>query len=274
MKLIRLVFSYARFIKYKSLVSKNSKYKGRGVGKRVFIIGSGNSIKKLDLMKLKDENVIILNNGVAINSYDEIMSGSGVKIHLIAPIHLPQSDMEWISWFKRLEKEIPINVNVFFGLNEYKRNAKILIEENGLFPKHDLNWYFVGKIFLETGSIEKGLDLTSSIFAGEAASIYGLILAEYIGYEEIYLLGMDHDYFLYEDESEMRFYSKSEHQNNEIERGVGDSGDYIAHSYLANYKIFIKYKSFRNNFNAKIYSCSGPLLKTFAKLNYNDLFKL
>lgn len=271
-KFIRLIFSYAQFIKYKSLVNENSKYKGIGKGKRVFIVGSGNSIKQLDLLKLRNENVIILNNGTVIDGYDEIMSGEGIKSHLAAPIHPPQADQEWISWFKKLEKEIPVNVNFFFGLNAYKRNAKELIIENHLFANNELNWYFVGKEIPESGSLAKGLDLTKPIFSGEAASIYGLILAEYMGFDEIYLLGMDHDYFLYDDESEMRIYSESEHQNDELKRTFG--ARFYIDEFRRQYSIFRKYFVFDKKFNADIYSCSGPVLKVFKRANYLDLFQL
>ena len=270
-KFIRLLLSYVQFIKYKSLVNENSKYKGIGKGQRVFIVGSGNSIKKLDLLKLKDENVIILNNGTAICEYDEIMSGNGIKSHLAAPIHPPQTDQEWISWFKKLEKEIPVNVNVFFGLNAYKRNAKELIVENHLFSSHGLNWYFVGRDMPESGSLEKGLDLTKPIFSGEASSIYGLILAEYMGFKEVYLLGMDHDYFLYEDESNMRVYSESEHQNDELKRTFG--ARFYIDEFQRQYSIFSKYFVFDKKFNTDIYSCSGPVLKVFRRIDYWSLFK-
>ena len=256
--------------KGKSANVVKSKYKGIGKGQRVFIVGSGNSIKKLDLMKLKDENVIILNNGTAIDGYDEIMSGAGIKSHLAAPIHPPQTDKEWISWFKKLEKEIPVYVNVFFGLNAYKRNAKELIFESHLFSNHDLNWYFVGRDMPESGSLVKGLDLTKPIFAGEAASIYGLILAEYMEFQEVYLLGMDHDYFLYDDESEMRFYRGSEHQENELKRTFGLR--FYIDEFYRQYSIFSKYFAFNVGFKSRIYSCSGPVLKVFKRASYLDLF--
>lgn len=270
-KLVWLFLSDIIFLKYRALLRKNSKYKGVGNDKRVFIVGSGNSIKQLELSKLENENVIILNNGTAIDGYNKIMSGDGIKIHLAAPIHPPQTDQEWVLWFKKLEKEIPLNTNLFFGLNLYKRNAMELIVENRLFSSHVLNWYFVGKEMNSRGRLAKGLNLTKPIFSGEAASIYGLILAEYMGFKEVFLLGMDHDYFLYEDESNMRVYPKSEHQENELVRTFG--ARFYINEFYRQYAIFSKYFAFNDGFKSDIYSCSGPVLKVFRRVSFESLFK-
>ncbi|QUX90616.1 hypothetical protein CYL31_03995 [Marinomonas sp. A3A] len=260
------------YMKYRNLTGRNVQFKNKGSSKRVFILGSGNSLKEKDLIKMKHENIIVLNNGIAIDFYEEIMSGEGTKIHLIAPIHKPQEDEEWIAWFKKLEADIPKNVEVFIGLNSYKRNAYELIKENSLFLKNKINWYFVGKDMPELAplSCRSGLDFSKIIYSGEAASIYGLILAEYFGFDEVYLLGMDHDYFLHDNEATMRVYDKSEHQKNEFERTFGDN--FYINEFYRQYLIFKKYKKMQISFKSHIYSCSGPVLKIFERIDYDEVF--
>ncbi len=271
-KIIRYSLNEVDFYRYKKLILKNEKVKGIGKGKRVFLIGSGNSIKKIDLNLLSNDNVIVLNNGCVIDEYKKIMSGSGIKVHLIAPIHPPQTDQEWVAWFKKLQANILTDSYFFVGLNSYKRNAFNLIKENSLFCKHQVNWYYTGKEMPASNRFEslfKGLNLTKMIYTGEAASIYGLILAEYMQFDEIILLGMDHDYFLYDDEGSMRVYSEAEHQKNELNRTF--NSDFYVEEFYRQYKIFKKYSVLRDIFKSRVYSCSGPVLKVFKRKKFDQL---
>jgi len=261
------------FNRHKDLIAKNKEFKGVGKGKRVFILGSGNSILNLDLSLLSSENVIVLNNGCVIDGYKNFMSGTGIKVHLVAPIHPPQTDQEWFAWFKQLEANVPLSCSLFFGLGPYRRNALRIIREESIFRQHKLNWFFVGRdlsIWNPPRNIFKGVDLSGIIYSGEAASIYGLILAEYMQFDEVVMLGMDHDYFLYDDESSMRIYSSAEHQKNELLRTF--NGDFYIEEFFRQYKIFKKYSVLSKAFRAKIYSCSGPILRIFPRRKYSDFF--
>jgi hypothetical protein len=264
--------SYKHFLKYKDLVAKNIELKDKHKGKRCFILGSGPSIKEEDLKPLKNEIVFALNNFYVHEDFDEIMSGDVDKYYMTAPVHLPQSEEEWKSWFEDMESHMPESTNMLFGLNGYDGNIKNLFEKYGIFKEHKINWYFAGVNYSEDNFNNEAIDITKPIYTGEAVSIYSLILAIYMGFDEIYLLGMDHDYFLYEDESKMRMYSSAKHQQNEFERTFGDT--FHTKEFLRQYNIFSKYKAFDDNSKSKIFNASnGGILKVFPKVKFEDLFK-
>jgi len=264
--------SYKHFLKYKDLVAKNIELKDKHKGERCLILGSGPSIKKEDLKPLKDEVVFALNNFYVHEDFDTIMSGTKAKYYMTAPIHPPQSEGEWKEWFKDMESKMPKNTNMLFGLNGYDGNIKYIFEKYDIFQKHNINWYFAGVPYSQDVFNKNAMDITKPIYSGEAVSIYTLILAIYMGFDEIYLLGMDHDYFLYDDESQMRMYNSAKHQNNEFERTFGNT--FYINEFLRQYNIFSKYKSFLDNSDSKIYNASnGGILKIFPKVKFEGLFK-
>ncbi len=264
--------SYKNFFKYKKLVAQNIDLKDKHKGKRCFILGSGPSIKKEDLKPLKNEIVFALNNFYVHEDFTEIMSGDKDKYYMTAPIHPPQTENEWKAWFEDMEKFVPKDTNMLFGLNAYDRNIKYIFDKYGIFKEHNINWYYTGINYNHDSFNKEAMDITKSIYTGEAVSIYAIILAIYMGFDEIYLLGMDHDYFLYEDESKMRMYSSAKHQKNEFKRSFGDT--FYIREFLRQYNIFSKYKAFDDNSISKIFNASnGGVLKVFPKVNYEDLFK-
>ncbi|WP_222862399.1 hypothetical protein, partial [Campylobacter concisus] len=123
---LRYARSYIYFLKYKEVILKNINLKDKHKGKRCFILGSGPSIKSEDLKPLKNEIVFALNNFYVHNDFDEIASGDIQKYYLVAPIHPPQTEDEWRRWFEDMEKHVPINVNMIFGLDIYDYNIRYI----------------------------------------------------------------------------------------------------------------------------------------------------
>lgn len=270
--LLRDTRIYKEFIQYKYLTKRNGLFKNVHKGKRCFILGSGPSIKKQNLLPLKNEIVFGLNNFFVHEDFEEIFSGDKPKYYVTAPIHPPQTENEWLDWFTEMEKSVPQNVKMFFGLNNYKKNCLHIFRKHNLFQKHSLYWYFSGKNYNETKSIKHGMDLRGVIFSGEAVSVYAIMIAIYMGFDEIYLLGMDHDYFLYESEKDMRMYSDAKHQKNEIKRTFGE--DFYIQEFLRQYQIFMKYQGFAKTTKSKIFNASaGGILKVFPRVSFSELFK-
>jgi len=263
--------AYKNFLKYKDLVAKNVELKDIHKGKRCFILGSGPSIKKEDLKPLKNEIVFALNNFYVHEDFDTIMSGDKPKYYMTAPIHPPQTENEWKDWFSDMEKYVPKNTTMLLGLSNYKQNIKYLLDKYGLFKNHKIYWYYAGVNYKALHFKRKWMDITNLIYTGEAVSIYALIFAIYMGFKEIYLLGMDHDYFLYDSEKEMRMYSSAIHQNNEFQRTFGDT--FYIQEFLRQYNIFNKYKIFADNYpENKIYNASnGGILKIFPRVEFKKV---
>jgi len=265
--------NYRYFLRYKDLVAKNSELKDVHKGERCFLLGSGPSIKNEDLKPLKNEIVLALNNFYVHEDFAEIMSGVIPKYYMTAPVHPPQTEEEWKSWFEDMEKHMPKNANMIFGLNNYDGNIKYIFEKFGFFKEYSINWFFDGVNYDNSYFNISAMDITQPIYSCEAVSVYALMIAIYMGFDEIYLLGMDHDYFLYDDESQMRMYEKAVHQNNEFERSFGDA--FYINEFLRQYNIFSKYKAFADNSKSHIYNASnGGILKVFPKVKFEGLFTI
>jgi hypothetical protein len=269
--------SYKHFTKYKDLVAKNSELKDKHKGKRCFILGSGPSIKKEDLKPLKNEIVFALNNFYVHEDFAEIMSGDVDKYYMTAPIHPPQTEEEWKRWFEDMESHMPQNTNMLFGLNAYDGNIRYIFEKYGIFKEHKINWYFAG---VNTGEYynfnKKDIDMTNMIWSANTVSIYALIAAIYMGFDEIYLLGMDHTNICYHGNKVERFYQgNAKHQENDIELHYQDNLDYKKNKFLNTYFLWSKYlylNKFLSISKQKIYNLSSEsLLDVFMFKEFKSL---
>jgi len=269
---LKFLYSLPKYYRLRKFFEKNRELRNIHKGKRCFILGSGPSIKKEDLKLLKNEIVIALNNFYVHEDFQEIMNGDVSKYYMTAPIHAPQTTKEWEEWFKDMAENIPKNCEMFFGLNARKEDIKSILDKNNLFRNLKINWYFATKNFNYNTLNKKGLDITKPILAAEAVSVYALIIALYMGFDDIILLGMDHDYFLYDDEKDMRMYKSAIHQKDEFQRTFGN--DFFIDEFLRQYRIFKKYRMIDINTDNKILNASdGGILKVFEKIKYSELFE-
>jgi len=257
--------SYIGFLKYKDLVAKNVELKNKHKGERCFILGSGPSIKKEDLKPLKNEIVFALNNFYVHPDFDIIMSGEKAKYYMTAPIHPPQTEKEWYEWFSDMEKYVPKNTTMLLGLNSYRENIKYIFDKYGLFKEHQIYWYYAGRQVNEYYQFnKKDIDITNMIWSANTVSIYALIFAIYMGFDEIYLLGMDHTQICNTNNSQnsIRFYNKAKHQSKELPLNISDKIIQV-NQYLSRY---IQWKQYYilSKLNPNIYNCSlESLLKLF-----------
>lgn len=268
--------SYKHFLKYKDLVAKNSELKDIHKGKRCFILGSGPSIKQEDLKPLKNEIVFALNNFYVHEDFAHIMSGDVPKYYMTAPVHPPQSEDEWKKWFEDMQSHMPKSTNMLFGLNAYDGNIKYIFEKYGIFKEHSINWYFAGVNTSEYYSFNsKDIDMTQIVWSANTVSIYALIAAIYMGFDEIYLLGMDHTNICFKDNNIERFYkNKAKHQENNIEVKYLNNLEYKKNKFKNTYFLWSKYielSKYIRNSNQKIINLSNDSLLDifeFEKLKY------
>ena len=255
--------AYKGFLKYKDLIAKNIELKDIHKGKRCFILGSGPSIKKEDLKPLKNEIVFALNNFYVHEDFAEIMSGDVPKYYMTAPIHPPQTETEWKEWFSDMEKHVPKNTNMLFGLNNYPYNIKYVFDKYNLFKEHKINWYYAGVNVNEYYQFnEKDIDVTNMVWSANTVSIYALIMAIYMGFDEIYLVGMDHTQICNTTKNNMRFYQKAEFQTKETPLNVSERITQV-NQYMSRYTQWKQYYELSNK-HLKIYNTSPvSLLKIF-----------
>ena len=267
------IINYINFLKYKDIVKNNVELKDKHKGQRCFLLGSGPSIKDENLKPLKNEIVFALNNFYVHDDFSEIMSGNIEKYYLTAPIHPPQTETEWKEWFSDMEIHMPNNVNLIFGINNQINTAKSILDHNNLFEHHQKYWFYGGININDYYNYKlRNIDITRMIWIADAVSIYSLIFAIYMGFSEIYLLGMDHNYIC-NDRSNYRFYRDGIHQNNEENRVLKGSSKSM-HEAGAIYKIFSQYELLNNNTSKKIFNISKKsLLDVFDYVELSEVIK-
>jgi len=180
------------------IVEKNKGLEARHSGERCFILATGPSIKKQNLLPLKNEKCIAVSNFFVHPDFSIIEP----EYYCIAPYHHPLTEEAWQSWMD----ELAVNVkksHLFFGINDLKRN---MVGER--FSGNPVS--FIDFSASPQDVIENGLDLSRRTFPVQSVSIMALQIAIFLGFSDIYLLGCDHDWLLHMYESR-HFYDENEH---------------------------------------------------------------
>ncbi len=264
------LINYINFLKYKEIVKNNVELKDKHKGRRCFLLGSGPSIKDENLKPLKNEIVFALNNFYVHDDFSEIMSGNIEKYYLTAPIHPPQTETEWKEWFSDMGNNMPNNVNLIFGISNQINTAKSILDHHNLFEHHQKYWLYGGININDYYNYKPAdIDITRMTWISDSVSIYSLIVAIYMGFSEIFLLGMDHNYICNK-ESDYRFYKNGIHQKNEDKRVIKDSSR-TKHASLGIYNIFSQYELLSDNSDTIILNTSkDTLLDVFKYVIFSE----
>ncbi len=168
-----------------------------------------------------------------------------------------------------MEINVPTTTTMIFGLNYYKFNIKYIIDKYKLFKNHTVYWYYAGVNTNEYYDFNpKDIDITNMIWMANTVSVYALIIAIYTGFNEIYLVDIDHNQIFVSDKENIRFYKKAEFQNSE-----NINLSCLTNDLMEAYKSF-KQKSILSRIvkNSKILNCSTEsLLDMFIKIKLKDV---
>ena len=184
------------YIKYRNFFIKNAVLKNSMSEQRCFILGSGHSIDSIDITRFKDENIIGLNSFMFHDKYKEIMSSDkGLKQHVFTALHEMETLDLQNAYLDELELNILENVRNFFAIDDYKYNyideftKKSTINRSYKYFMHSNTQYGDKEIFNESS-----YDCSKTTWAHKTSSNMALFLALYLGFKEIYLLGVDHSH--------------------------------------------------------------------------------
>lgn len=247
------------------LVDRNSKFRDIHKGQRCFILGSGNSIRGQDLLRLSGEIVMTQNHFHAHEEIEEI----NPAYHVCVPKYQPQEyDNDWSDWLLTMDSRLPKGTKLFFD-----KNTKYLIDKMGLFGDRV---FYMKTGYSEIVANSAPVDLTRSIMSVPTVLTQCLAVAIYMGFSEIYLLGFDLDQVCrMNDSATIRFYGHSPITNNKYEvetnHKTGNSGG----DWLAQWRIWrqcglLKVAAERRG--VKIYNATeGGLLNVFERHSYDEL---
>ena len=148
-------------------------------GKRCFIVGNGPSLNKHDLSLLKDEYVF------AVNSiyYKTAETGFRPTFFVVEDDAVMRENIEQIRAYDAPYKFFPTN---YKDLHPAAENTYFFRMNRGFYEKSSPN-YCVPRF---------STDASKVLYCGQSVTYINLQLAFFLGFTEVYLIGMDFDYVI------------------------------------------------------------------------------
>lgn len=180
-QLLKKVFSRLVFIKrkiqyYLSNSSKNLKtFKNIHSGERCFVIGNGPSLTSGDLNMLKNE--VTFASHRIFNIFDQTVWRP--TYYIGQDVTLLKEIREQVKQVEAKNKFLPINVKEFY---------KSIVD--------DAIYFFLRSKKFYPGLPEFSTNASRQLFEGYSVTYGAIQLAVYMGFKEIYLLGVDFNYSL------------------------------------------------------------------------------
>ena len=153
------------------------KFKDKYKGKRCFIVGNGPSLNKCDLSLLKDEYTFAV-NGIFYKTEE---MGFKPTFYMVEDGHVVDDNLDKINAFDPEYKFFP---------SLYKQ--KIRKTDNTYFFSADLGFYRGNHYSFEIPRFSR--DFAQIAFCGQSVTYLNMQLAFYMGFTEVYLIGMDFSY--------------------------------------------------------------------------------
>ncbi len=246
----------------KTLLARNHVLQDIHRGSRCFILATGPSIRTQDLKLLQGEICIAVSNFFVHADYAVITP----RYHCIAPYHPPITEDAWHAWMSEVDKGTGQAV-LCFALSDHDRNHR-----HGLFASRQV--HFMDFSLPWVAFPANGVDLIRPLPAPQSVTIMALLLALYMGFGHIYLLGCDHDWILHINESR-HFYAENQHALNRSAYNEWYGADF--ESYCQDYiRLWQQYKAIQ-----RVATCSsvrianataGGLLDVFPRVDLEALF--
>jgi hypothetical protein len=227
------------------------KFKNKYKNKRCFIVGNGPSLNKTDLRKIKNEFTFGFNS-IFLHKYFL------PKFYIVEDKWVIKDNLNKIKKLKIKNKFIPAHYQDQF-------NHK----DGCIHYPMDLSFYRNGKCrFTE--------DITKNLYSGQTVTYHAIQFAYYMGFNPIYLVGVDFNYIK----------PKTIIENGKTWHSTGDDPNHFNKNYFGAGKTFHdpqldkvkKNYEFANQFlqnkNIKIYDATiDGKLDVFPKIKYQSLFK-
>jgi hypothetical protein len=246
--------------KMQALFRENIRLKDIHTGQRCFILGSGSSIKQQDLTRLAGEIVISVSNSFVHKDYLLFKP----KYHILPPVFESHGNLcnhdKFIEWLREMD-ERTFDAEFFFHIGDKEE-----IDKNGLFRNRIIHWVDYSP-WDENSMPVIDLERISNIWSVSETAI---TVAIYLGFEKIYLLGFDHDWF---NGTLVYFYDETTEHKAEPDKSKLSFADsefqMRRHAY-----IFKKYKYLyalkQNIYNAN--ANPDTYVDVFPRVDYKSLF--
>ena len=258
---------YSRLLrKYRGIkaIGNNVVLKNIHNNERCFIIGNGPSVKIQDISKLKNEWTFVTNGFYLHEQYNLIHP----KFYVIMdPKHF-SGDADSVKFVDNLQKKLHNDTILFFHLT-----AKDFIEKNQFFPKNKKYYLNATGVFEENKHNNTNID--KKIPGLQSVSVGCLIIAKYMGFDPIYLMGLEHNWLATRANTDPtklytspHFYDTDKHYLN----------GYVIYSYedscWCQYNLYKSYRLIKRETSAKIINLTPEsYLDVFPFATYEEIVK-
>jgi hypothetical protein len=169
-----------------ALLKRNEQLKDRHVGHRCFILGAGPSVKEQDISKLEGEFVISVSNTFVHPDFSRIKP----RYHALPPLLKGHgrlhSEGDFAGWLRAMETATG-DAEMFMHIGD-----RGMVEKNGLFKNRIIHWVEYSVARDENFDAPINLMCVPPVWS---VSELALTVAVYLGFDKIYLVGIDHDWF-------------------------------------------------------------------------------
>lgn len=260
---------YHALMNIRKYTEKVRTFSKKNEGKRCFIIGNGPSLTIEDLEKLKKEYTFASNSIYALYEHTDWR-----PVYYCAgdPIFCKEMMSEKETLMRLLEGCKAAFTSVVGEGIQYRNDADMekLYYMYRLSEKYDNGWPKFSK------------DCSKGIYLGGSVTYDMLQLAVYMGFQEIYLLGMDFNYSVERHNDNLITRNSVCNHMEEIEREERKFYKAISKRYNETYIADIDFqlagylaaKEYADFHNIKIYNATrGGKLEVFQRVNFDNLFK-
>lgn len=238
----------------KKLLIKNHIFKNTNKGHRCFVIGNGPSLNKQDLSLLSNEITIVVN---AFWKNNIVGKWQPTYYCFTDPI-LFNGSIQAKDFFRNLQQKI--NSSIFLA----PIFAKNIIENQKLLPPEKV-YYVVNRGKLSE-SLNYNIDLTKSIPGVINVIELGIMWAIYMGFSQIYLIGLDHSWLSHKG-TDKYFYRDT------IENSSKVHYEHILKCVLELWRGYETILKIASNKNINIINATeGGFLDVFERVNYESIF--
>ncbi len=250
----------ARMQMYQSKHYENTKhgkiiagYKDKHKGERCFIIGNGPSLSADDLQVLHDHNIVTFGTNRVYNIFDK--TDWRPTYFVSEDIIILKDIQETIAQIPARERFIPINLKWFEGV-DIQGATYFYLDYSSDYPQ----------------TYGLSLDAAHAVRCRGTVTMSCLQLAIYMGFSEIYLLGVDHNFakMINEDGELVIDTSIKNHFSDHYDEDIIDQGYDLKNTTMA-YRCTEKLSREKGTF--RVYNATrGGKLEVFERVDFDALF--
>jgi hypothetical protein len=176
----------AFFLTHYSVLAANGDLRNRHAGERGFILCNGPSVKRQNIRPLARETVFSVSSGFHHPDFDFVRP----RYHCVPQLTYGELTEEKAVTFFQLMNEKIGGAELFLATQEYD-----LVYRHGLFPGRKIHYVCLAKRYPPSNARQIP-DLTKPVLRVQTVPVMVLMIAMFMGFRELYLLGTDHDWFV------------------------------------------------------------------------------